>query len=142
MRLGQRLKLGDPNQLGFLWVIDFPLVIWNEDGSNGTPTITCSPRRRIEYLDTLESDPGSVKSKQYDLVCNGFEVARRQHPNSSPRCAGACDEADRPERWRRRARSLATCWMRLSMARRRMAASRPASIAWPCCIAARQTCAK
>ena len=73
--LGQRLKLGNPDQLGFLWVIDFPLVIWNEDehGWNANHHMFTAPQDR--FLETLESDPACVLSKQYDLVCNGFEVA-------------------------------------------------------------------
>jgi aspartyl-tRNA synthetase len=73
--LGIRLKLGDPNELAFLWVIDFPLVIWNEEEQqwNANHHMFTSPQD--QYLDTMESDPGSVKSKQYDLVCNGYEVA-------------------------------------------------------------------
>ncbi len=73
--MGQRLKLGDPNQLGFLWVIDFPLVIWNDDEQQWNANHHMFTAPQDHYLDTLESDPGSVKSKQYDLVCNGFEVA-------------------------------------------------------------------
>ncbi len=73
--LGQRLKLGDPNQLGFLWVIDFPLVTWNEDEQQWNANHHMFTAPQDQYLDTLESQPGSVKSKQYDLVCNGFEVA-------------------------------------------------------------------
>ncbi len=73
--MGQRLKLGDPNQLGFLWVIDFPLVIWNNDEQQWNANHHMFTAPQDQYLDTLESDPGSVKSKQYDLVCNGFEVA-------------------------------------------------------------------
>jgi aspartyl-tRNA synthetase len=73
--LGQRLKLGDPNQLAFLWVIDFPLVTWNADEQQWNANHHMFTAPQDQYLDALESDPGSVKSKQYDLVCNGFEVA-------------------------------------------------------------------
>jgi aspartyl-tRNA synthetase len=73
--LGQRLKLGDPNQLAFLWVIDFPLVNWNAEEARWDANHHMFTAPQDQYLETLEQAPGEVKSKQYDLVCNGFEVA-------------------------------------------------------------------
>ncbi len=73
--LGLRLKLGDPNQLAFLWVIDFPLVVWNKEEGRWDPSHHMFTAPQDQYLDVLESDPGRVKSKQYDLVCNGYEVS-------------------------------------------------------------------
>jgi aspartyl-tRNA synthetase len=73
-----RLHLGEPyldkDKLEFLWVVDFPLFFYNEDedrfDSNHHPFT--SPR--LEEMDTLESDPLSVKSIAYDLVLNGVEI--------------------------------------------------------------------
>ncbi len=73
--LGIRLKLGNPNQLAFLWVIDFPLVVWNKDEGRWDANHHMFTAPQDKYLDTMESDPGSVRSKQYDLVCNGYEVS-------------------------------------------------------------------
>ena len=74
LEMGHRLKLDDGNVLAFAWVIDFPLFEWNEEEKRWDPRTTCSPRRKDEFIPTLESDPGKVLSKQYDLACNGYEV--------------------------------------------------------------------
>lgn len=73
--LRDRLELVDPDQLGFCWVIDFPLVNWNETEERWDPShhLFTSPMR--EDLEQLDSDPGGVRGQQYDLVLNGFEVA-------------------------------------------------------------------
>jgi aspartyl-tRNA synthetase len=73
--LGQRLKLGNPNELAFLWVIDFPMFTYDKEESRWVANHHLFTAPQDQYLDTLESDPGHAKSKQYDLVCNGFEVA-------------------------------------------------------------------
>jgi aspartyl-tRNA synthetase len=73
--LGQRLKLGDPNQLAFLWVVDFPMFSFDKDEERWVANHHLFTAPQDQYLSTLMSDPGSAKSKQYDLVCNGFEVA-------------------------------------------------------------------
>jgi aspartyl-tRNA synthetase len=73
--LGQRLKLGNPNELAFLWVIDFPMFSYDKEEGRWVANHHLFTAPQDKYLDTLESDPGHAKSKQYDLVCNGFEVA-------------------------------------------------------------------
>jgi len=73
--LGIRLKLGDPNQLGFLWVVDFPAYIWDKEDGKWVANHHLFTSPKDEFIDKIESEPGSVLSKQYDLVCNGFEVA-------------------------------------------------------------------
>jgi aspartyl-tRNA synthetase len=72
--LGVRLGLADPNQLAFCWVVDFPLLEWDEERGAWTFTHNpfCAPKDADIPL--LESEPGRALSKQYDLVCNGFEV--------------------------------------------------------------------
>lgn len=72
---GHRLELTDSSQMAFAWVIDFPLVEWNEDEQRWDPSHHMFTSPKPEYLDTMEEDPGSVLSNQYDLVCNGYEVA-------------------------------------------------------------------
>jgi len=63
----------DPNELAFLWVVDFPLFEKTSDGklaSSHHPFTMPHP----DDLDKLESDPESVRSYAYDLVLNGYEV--------------------------------------------------------------------
>lgn len=72
--LGTRLKLADENMMAYLWVVDFPLFEWNEEEKRWDPSHHMFTAPKDEHLHLLESDPGSVRSKQYDLVCNGYEV--------------------------------------------------------------------
>ncbi len=73
--LGARLNLADPDVLSFCWIIDFPLFEWNAEENRWDPShhMFTSPQPGHEHL--LDSEPGAVKSQQYDLVCNGYEVA-------------------------------------------------------------------
>jgi aspartyl-tRNA synthetase len=73
--LAAEMNLGDPNVLAFVWVIDFPLVEWNEDESRWDPSHHLFTSPMIEDLPLLDTDPGKVRGQQYDLACNGYEVA-------------------------------------------------------------------
>ncbi len=73
--LAQRLGLTDPSVLSFVWVIDFPLFEWNEEENRWDPSHHMFTSPRPEDIPLLDTDPGLVKSWQYDLVCNGYEVA-------------------------------------------------------------------
>ncbi|HEY3289446.1 MAG TPA: aspartate--tRNA ligase [Anaerolineae bacterium] len=74
LELGHRLKLADDNVLAFCWVIDFPLFEWNEEEKRWDPSHHMFTAPKDEFIPILESDPGKVLSKQYDLACNGYEV--------------------------------------------------------------------
>ena len=73
--IGERLELRDPNVLAFCWVIDFPLVFWDEDEERWDPShhLFTAPMPEDEAL--LDSDPGAARGTQYDMVVNGYEVA-------------------------------------------------------------------
>jgi aspartyl-tRNA synthetase len=72
---GRRLDLVDPDVLAFCWIIDFPLFEWNADENRWDPSHHMFTAPRPEDIPLLDSDPGAVRSQQYDLVCNGYEVA-------------------------------------------------------------------
>ncbi|MCL4506833.1 MAG: aspartate--tRNA ligase [Chloroflexi bacterium] len=74
LEMGHRLKLADDNVMAFCWVIDFPLFEWNEEEKRWDPSHHMFTAPKDEYIPTLESNPGGVLSKQYDLACNGYEV--------------------------------------------------------------------
>jgi aspartyl-tRNA synthetase len=74
LEMGRRLKLADDNVMAFAWVIDFPLFEWNEEEKRWDPSHHMFTAPKDEYIPTLESNPGGVLSKQYDLACNGYEV--------------------------------------------------------------------
>ena len=75
-----RTKLGKDLNLirkgfEFCWIIDFPLFEYNETEGHWEAAHHMFSMPQSQYLDTLESDPGSVKGDLYDLVLNGYEVA-------------------------------------------------------------------
>ena len=59
----------------FLWVVDFPLVEWNEDEKRWDSMHHPFTSPRLDQMDLLATDPGAVLSLGYDLVLNGSEVA-------------------------------------------------------------------
>ena len=75
IEMAHRLGLTDNNELAFLWVIDFPLFEEELEEGHYAPShhMFTSPKR--EQIPLLDSDPSAVLSEQYDLVCNGYEVA-------------------------------------------------------------------
>jgi len=94
-----RLNLAPPDLLAFGWVVDFPMFEWDEDDKSWTFVHHPFTSPREEHLDILESDPGSVMSDAYDLVCNGYELAsgsirihQREVQARIFRCLGYSDE--------------------------------------------------
>jgi aspartyl-tRNA synthetase len=71
---GRRLNLADPDVLAFCWVYEFPLLEWDEEGSRWDATHNPFSGYYAEDEALLESDPGAVRAKQYDLVGNGNEL--------------------------------------------------------------------
>jgi aspartyl-tRNA synthetase len=70
------LELPDPDELAFAFVTDFPLFEWNEDGSRWDSShhpFTSPADGEEDLLDG--NDLGAIRSKAYDLVCNGSELA-------------------------------------------------------------------
>ncbi len=69
-----QLGLRDKNKFSALWVLDFPLLEWNEDTQrfHAMHHPFTSPKR--EDLALLKSDPGKVRANAYDMVINGTEV--------------------------------------------------------------------
>jgi aspartyl-tRNA synthetase len=72
--LGQRLGLADPNVLAFCWIYEFPLLEWNDEERRWEATHNPFSGFLAEDGDLLESNPGHVRAKQYDLVGNGNEL--------------------------------------------------------------------
>ncbi len=97
------------------------------------------PQGGLEALQT--QDPLTIKAFQYDIACNGYEIASGGIRNHRPEAmVKAFEIAGYGERtW---SSASAACIARSSTARRRMAAWRPASTASSCCYAAPTTCAR
>ncbi len=71
---GTRLGLADPDQFAFAWILDFPLVEWNEPEQRWDAVHHPFTAPQDADLPLLESDPGRVRAKAYDLVLNGYEA--------------------------------------------------------------------
>jgi aspartyl-tRNA synthetase len=65
---------GDPGSFRLLWIVDPPLVEWNEGESRWDPTHHPFTAPKAEDEPLLESDPGKVRARAYDLVLNGWEL--------------------------------------------------------------------
>ena len=74
LTLARRDKLLDESQLEFLWVVDFPLLEWSETERRYMSMHHPFTSPQEADLDRLESDPGTVRARAYDLVLNGSEV--------------------------------------------------------------------
>lgn len=82
LEMGTRLGLRDKNKFSCLWVIDFPLLEWNEGDPNLLASLAgrwhakhhpfTSPKP--EDIELLNTDPGKVRANAYDIVINGVEV--------------------------------------------------------------------
>ncbi len=73
--LAQRLNLTDPNVLAFCWIIDFPMFYWNEEEKRWDPSQHLFTLPHPDDIPLLDTDPGAARGSQYDLACNGYEVA-------------------------------------------------------------------
>jgi aspartyl-tRNA synthetase len=70
-----RLKLAPEDLLAFGWVVDFPMFEWDEDEKRWSFAHHPFTMPKESDIDRLESDPGTVMSNAYDLVCNGYELS-------------------------------------------------------------------
>jgi len=71
--MAKRLNLLDPNMLAFCFIVDFPLFEKKKEGGwDSMHHPFTAPRD--EHIPLLDSDPGKVLAKCYDLVCNGLEL--------------------------------------------------------------------
>ena len=73
--MGHRLKLADPDKLALAFVVDFPLVDWNEEEHRWDSSHHPFTAPKDDDISMLFESPGLVYSKAYDLVCNGVELA-------------------------------------------------------------------
>jgi len=74
LELAHRLHLVDRDDFNFLWITDFPLVEFDADRKRFTAVHHPFTAPFDDQIDLLESDPGKVKSRAYDLVLNGNEI--------------------------------------------------------------------
>jgi aspartyl-tRNA synthetase len=74
LEMGKRLGLRDKNKFSCLWVVDFPLLEYNDDEKRWFAMHHPFTSPKPEDIQHLESDPGRVRANAYDMVINGVEV--------------------------------------------------------------------
>jgi aspartyl-tRNA synthetase len=88
VRLGQELKLVREGAWEWLWVVDFPLMEYNEEQRRWDSLHHPFTAPRDEDVHLLDSDPSKVRSKAYDIVCNGSELGGGSIRIHDPRIQG------------------------------------------------------
>lgn len=74
VELAHQLGLCDNSKYNFLWITEFPLLEWSDEQGRYTAMHHPFTMPMEEDLDYLESDPGRVRAKAYDIVLNGTEL--------------------------------------------------------------------
>ncbi len=74
LEIGEQTGLIDHDQFNFLWITEFPLLEWSEEESRFVAVHHPFTMMMEEDLQYLDSDPGRVRAKAYDIVLNGVEL--------------------------------------------------------------------
>jgi aspartyl-tRNA synthetase len=74
MEMGERLGLRKNDEFAPLWVVDFPLLEWDEETERFHAMHHPFTSPKPEQIELLKTAPGSVKANAYDLVLNGNEI--------------------------------------------------------------------
>jgi aspartyl-tRNA synthetase len=83
-KVGFDLNLVDENRYELAWIVDFPMFEWNEDEKkvDFSHNPFSMPQGGLEAMQT--QDPLTIKAFQYDIACNGFEIASGGIRNHRP----------------------------------------------------------
>ncbi|WP_276091294.1 aspartate--tRNA ligase [Pedobacter sp. JY14-1] len=74
LEMGTRLGLRDKNTFSALWVLDFPLLEWDEESNRYHAMHHPFTSPKPEDIDMLDTAPGEVRANAYDMVINGTEI--------------------------------------------------------------------
>ena len=74
LELAKQMELLDKNQYNFLWVTEFPLLEWSDEQNRYLAMHHPFTMPMEEDLQYIDSDPGRVRAKAYDIVLNGNEI--------------------------------------------------------------------
>ena len=74
LEIGEQTGLIDHDQFNFLWITEFPLLEWSEEENRFVAVHHPFTMMMEEDLQYLDSDPGRVRAKAYDIVLNGVEL--------------------------------------------------------------------
>lgn len=73
--IAEAQALADPNALAFAFITEFPMFEWDETAERWSAVHHLFTSPFSDDYDLIESDPGSVRSRAYDIICNGQEIA-------------------------------------------------------------------
>ncbi|MDA0364626.1 MAG: aspartate--tRNA ligase [Chloroflexi bacterium] len=73
--IAEAQALADPNALAFAFITQFPMFEWDETAERWSAVHHLFTSPFSDDYDLIESDPGSVRSRAYDIICNGQEIA-------------------------------------------------------------------
>lgn len=74
VKLAERLKLIDAEEMALCWVVDFPLLHYDEEGKRYDAEHNPFSGMDEAHIDRLDTDPLNIRAKQYDIICNGYEI--------------------------------------------------------------------
>ncbi|BAU27043.1 aspartyl-tRNA synthetase [Aneurinibacillus soli] len=74
LKFGKELGLIDESKFAFAWVVDFPLLEWDEDAKRYVALHHPFTRPRPEDVELFDSEPGQIRAQAYDMVLNGYEI--------------------------------------------------------------------
>ncbi|MFD2612613.1 aspartate--tRNA ligase [Paenibacillus gansuensis] len=74
LKIGKQLGLINENEFKFAWVVDFPLLGYDEEAKRYVAEHHPFTRPKEEDLHYFETDPGQIRAQAYDIVLNGYEV--------------------------------------------------------------------
>ena len=74
LELARQMELLDKNEYKFLWITEFPLLEWSDEQNRFTAMHHPFTMPMEEDLQYIDSDPGRVRAKAYDIVLNGNEI--------------------------------------------------------------------
>ena len=74
LELAKQMDLLDKNEFCFVWITEFPLLEWSEEENRFTAMHHPFTMLMEEDIDLLDTDPGKVRAKAYDIVLNGNEI--------------------------------------------------------------------
>ena len=74
VKLAERLQLIDPHEMALCWVVDFPLLHYDDEGQRYEAEHNPFSGMDESQVDRLDTDPLNIRAKQYDIICNGYEI--------------------------------------------------------------------
>lgn len=101
-KMGDLLELKDPNVLAFAWIVDFPMFEWDEKSKKWdfAHNPFSMPKGGLEAL--KKESPDKIFAQQYDVACNGYEMAsgsvRNFHPESFIESFKVCGYSEKETR--------------------------------------------